>query len=425
MLHYSISRAPSTLTALPRHRARILLAATIITSIFPQLTLADVSTELDCAASREGLNEGEEIKNAQKQCPTLHQQLRGHPGALEAAKTCVRVQVSLAGAHRELCGVIEGSRADIATISAEAKRSQQSAEDSTIKLLQTSGVNVHKSEVKSEDVKVLLQLRGQELRRAMQSLNDYANAESKKPASRAGSPSPGSTLIANYQKGIQELKTIEKKLTGSLSAAEKVKAQFRETHRSLQALLPGAEIDKLRLTTMNQMTTKTAQELEVTGNKDAEYLGARAKGIGLSAAANASGLETSLERTAATNTAGLLLRSASGEGPGSATAAAAQILTSTAKEEITSAVSGAARALPFVGSVAGMGVGAGVSVLTSPTTANLPEVAPENFAREAQGAGIQYDDGISGPRPLGISESIRIQKLRDQYGGAPTKSRTP
>lgn len=42
----------------------------------------------------------------------------------------------------------------------------------------------------------------------------------------------------------------------------------------------------------------------------------------------------------------------------------------------------------FLPSTIILDVGSGVSLLTSPATANLPEVASENFAREAQRAGV-------------------------------------
>lgn len=370
------------------------------------------TVELGCGSLPSQQEEKKQREEFRKECPVLHTQLRGHEGSAEAAEACVRGHISVLGARREVCAAIATAQG----AALAAPKASGTAEDQSLKLLKDSALSVHRAELKTEDARVLLKLRVKEIERAGEKLKAAMARLKNQASSTKTAVGSATSLMGQYEKGFRELDRTRGKLNRYLDYATTAKEEFRSTHQALVAKIPGSEGDKLRLTTVTQATQKNAPEVESKPANDAKYLKDRATGTALAQGTKLAGVETTTGRAAAANTAGAVVKAVTGDA-GAATSAAAQILTGTGKDTAVGGVQTAIKAVPIVGGVAATGLGAGVTVLTNPTPVNEPEVTIEAVQKQVNSQGITYDNGIAGEKPLSYPESMRIKKLRDQYGG--------
>lgn len=389
--------------------------AVFVTLVFalPALARGAPTVELGCASLPAPQEEKKLREEAKKECPVLHTQLRGHEGAAEAGETCVRAHISVLGARREVCSAISLAQGSALAV----PKTSGTAEDQSLKLLKDSALSVHKAELRTEDVRVLLKLRVKELEKAHEKLKSALARQKNQAATVKTAVGNSTSLAGQYENGIREIDRTRTKVNRFLEYATTAKEEFRQTHQALVARIPGSEADKLRLTTVTQATQMDAPEVEGKPADDAKYLKDRATGTAIAQGTKLAGVESTTGRAAAANTAGAVVKAVTGDA-GAATSAAAQILTGTGKDTAVGGVQTALKAVPVVGGVAATGIGAGVTVLTTPTPVNEPEVVIEQVQKQVNSQGITYDNGVAGEKPLSYPESVRLKKLRDQYGGS-------
>ena len=375
--------------------------------------------ELGCDSLPPPQEEKKIKEDARKECPVLNGQLRGYPGAEEGSVACARAHISILGARKEICAAIteaETSALKVPTANPDAK-----AEDKALDLVKGSAVEVHKAIVKTEDARVLLKLRSKEVEKAQEKLKAGAERQKQSATTKTAFGTSAPTPLAHYQTGLRELDRIRAKLDRYLGYADTAKENFGRTHQALLERVPGSLNDKLAVTTLNRQTSQQSMDLEAKPANDAKYIGDRAKGTALASGARIAGVSTVPGRAAAANAAGATIGALTGDTSGAATATAAQILGGTAKDSAVGGVQTVLKAVPIAGGAAATGVGAAVTVLTNPTTANEPEVAPERVVQQTANAGITYNNGIDGDRPLNVQAGKRVGDLQEQYGGASPK----
>jgi hypothetical protein len=331
-------------------------------------------------------------ETALKVCPTLRTKLHGHENADLAAKVCVEGYIRVETSRLRLCKTYEYVMDTFALPTKPPEPQSGYDVDSYKRMASDATELVHNRANTGEMLNVFLKVGSSRVLDAKKALN---NAASKIGDLMQRQTVPGlKERIDLYNQAIGEFDPLEKELKEMQEFAVRLRDDFRKTAAELAELhgISAQERKKLMANNPETLNRNLADPGSDSHNSsDQKFIAKQTLSEVAKAGAEHTGVTGALGRT----TAGSIAKTALEIGTGDFGSMAGGAVKDVASTYGGQAIQAGVKIVPFVGAIVApavsSGVGAAITVMTNPTTANSDEVWLDDFMKDAGRHGIDQD----------------------------------